>query len=171
MPPRSKKGNKRRPKEVPGEDYASQGSSFQGLGNLKMKLKQAVVEDDGDTMAPIDMSGSTNITPDERLVTDESDREKLLNQGTVPTTKRAIWMDESIIAERTAKTAKEQKKKEYLNTPQPVWRRRDDDYGVDRGLVIDWERLKRRNGTIEIGITPKIDAYLVRISWPRRMLP
>jgi hypothetical protein len=32
----------------------------------------------------------------------------------------------------------------------PVWKRRGGDYGVDKELVADWERLKRSNGTVEV---------------------
>jgi hypothetical protein len=43
---------------------------------------------------------------------------------------------------------KEEENEEYLVAPMPVWKRSSGDYGVDKELVADWERVKRSNGTV-----------------------
>jgi hypothetical protein len=60
-------------------------------------------------------------------------------------------------AKKEKKRGKNKKKEEeteeneeYLVAPMPVWKRKSGDYGVDKELVADWERLKRSNGTVEV---------------------
>jgi hypothetical protein len=55
----------------------------------------------------------------ERQVADDSDRDNLLSQETVPGTTRSIWMDESIIAERTADKTEQNEGK----TKRNIWSR------------------------------------------------
>jgi hypothetical protein len=110
MPPKPKNDWKRKPKVVPAAEYASQGKAFPGLQSLKQKLKQEMTEIEGGSGVTADESGDTlTSTDEEQQVTDGSDRDKL-HSHTVQKDRSAIWINESIIAERTAKVAQKAKK-------------------------------------------------------------
>jgi hypothetical protein len=101
MPPKPKNDWKRKPKVVPAAEYASQGKAFPGLQSLKQKLKQEMTEIEGGSGVTADESGDTlTSTDEEQQVTDGSDRDKL-HSHTVQKDRSAIWINESIIAERT----------------------------------------------------------------------
>jgi hypothetical protein len=69
-----------------------------------------MAEVEGDSGVTADENGDTFTSTDkERQVTDDSDRDKL-HSHTVQKDRSAIWIIESIIAERTAKVAQKAKK-------------------------------------------------------------